>query len=264
MGRLWHIGRKPIVIAHRGGGNEEAENSLTAFANMAAKGFRYIETDSHATQDGVVILFHDPTLDRTTNGSGSISDHTADQIAAVRDASGNSPVRLRDALEQFPSVVFNIDAKSVQVVAHLARTIEDAGATARVSLSSFSEKRLKVLRRLLPGVRSSIGTSGIATLVFASILPAALGATVARAVPGADQGVEAVQVPIADHGIRVVTPRFVRLCHKLGYAVHVWTINDQTTMHRLLAMGVDGLVTDEPSLAQRVIDKYWAARAHFA
>lgn len=256
--RLWPIGEKPRVLAHRGGGHEALENSLEAFAMMESKGFRYIETDAHATNDGVAVLFHDSSLDRTTDGTGKIADYSWKQLARVRDYSGNPLVRLDDALELFPEIVFNIDAKSQHVVDSLITTIKKANAVERVSLASFSEMRLKGMRRSLRDVRSSLGTGAIATLVALSYLPSRLGLFFAKMlVPSVKHGVEAVQVPLKQMRVQVVTPRFIRLCHARGLAVHVWTINHEATMRELLAQGVDAIITDEPTLAQRVIDEYW-------
>lgn len=243
-----------MVLAHRGGGHEELENSRDAFDAMAAKGFSFIETDAHATRDDVVVLFHDPVLDRTTSGTGKIADYSWQQLERIRDYSGNKLMRLDAALHRFPHVVFNVDAKSWHVVEPLAQTIKAAGALGQVSLASFSERRLRVLRRMLPGVRSSLGTGAIAVLVGASWLPFRLARMVARiALPGPADGVEAVQVPMTYMRIKVVTERFVRLSHALGLAVHVWTINEASLMRRIISMGVDGIITDEPTLAAQVI-----------
>ncbi|MCI5825500.1 MAG: glycerophosphodiester phosphodiesterase [Arcanobacterium sp.] len=248
------------MLAHRGGGNEELENSLDAFASMAAKGFSFIETDAHATRDGVVVLFHDSTLARTTHAVGKIADYSWQQLAQVRDYSGHALVRLDSALTQFPDVVFNVDAKSWHVVEPLVRTISGLKASRQVSLASFSERRLRALRRALPGVHSSLGTGAIAVLVIAAWLPARLGQWLAKKlVPGPAAGVEVVQVPIRYARVTVVTRRFVRLCHALGLAVHVWTINTAHLMRQLIAMGADGIITDEPTLAAQVIDQEWQA-----
>lgn len=257
--RLWQYCKKPIVIAHRGGGNEAPENSLSAFANMDSKNFRYIETDSHATADGVVILMHDASLARTTNATGKISSYTWAQMLEVADESGNHPVRLDDALRKFPKLVFNIDAKDQHVVRPLIKTLRRCDALEQVSLSSFNETRLKYLRRKLPGVRTSLGRGAIAWLVISALLPQRIGWKMAKAVPGVKHGVEAIQVPIIHRGIPVLTPRFIELCHARQQAVHAWTINDPQDMRALVRLGVDAIITDDPTLAQEVIDEEWAA-----
>ena len=261
--RLWPIKEKPLVIAHRGGGHEALENSLYAFRVTAERGFRFIETDAQATSDGVVVLFHDSVLERTTNGFGKISGYTWDQLSQVRDHSGNSLVRLDTALAEFPHVIFNIDAKGWNVVEPLIVTIRKAGKQAReqVCLASFSETRLQRLRAQLPGFASSLGTGAIAALVIASRLPKGISRIIAKiAVPDAGRGVQAVQVPQRQGPIRVITPIFVELCHSLGLAVHAWTINRESDMRALLALGIDGIITDKPSRARAVIDDWWAGR----
>ena len=254
MNRLWPIGGKPVILAHRAGGDEEPENSLTAFTNLRAKGFRFIETDAHATSDGVVVLFHDDDLSRTTDSTGAIRDLTWADVSRVRDHSGNAPVRLDDVLEEFPDLVLNVDAKEDGVVGPLVDTIRRHGARERISLSSFSEPRLKTLRGLMPGVVSSLGTGAVAQLVAATRMPKRARDAALRRLPGLDQGVQAVQVPRSMRRIPVVTRKFVDLAHDAGLAVHVWTINEPAEMTELVGLGVDGIVTDVPTLAAEHLD----------
>lgn len=258
--RLWKIGEKPVVIAHRAGGNEAPENSIVAVRNMQEKGFKYIETDLYATSDGVVILHHDPELDRTTDGTGKISDYTWAELSKVTDESGNRLMRLDEVLEEFPDLIFNMDSKENSVVRPLIRTLQRQGGIDQVSLSSFSEMRLKFLRSQLPGVKSSLGTAAIGQLVLAAHSPSSLRSALATGVPGPAKGAEAVQVPMAAGKVSVINPQFIELAHARGLAVHVWTINEETEMNEILDLGVDGIITDEPSLAQRVIDQHWAGR----
>lgn len=258
--RLWKIGEKPVVIAHRAGGNEAPENSIVAVHNMQEKGFKYIETDLYATSDGVVILHHDPELDRTTDGTGKISDYTWAELSKVTDESGNRLMRLDEVLEEFPDLIFNMDSKENSVVCPLIRTLQRQGGIDRVSLSSFSEMRLKFLRSQLSGVKSSLGTAAIGQLVLAAHSPSSLRSALATGVPGPAKGAEAVQVPMAAGKVSVINPQFIELVHARGLAVHVWTINEEAEMHEILDLGVDGIITDEPSLAQRVIDQHWAGR----
>lgn len=251
--RIWNIGT-PIVIAHRGGGTEAPENSLQAFELMRQRGFFYLETDAQITKDGVVVLFHDEILDRTTNGTGKVSAHTWEEVARLSDGSGVHPLKLSTVLSDYPEFVLNIDAKTDEVVVPLAQELQANQALNRVCLASFSEKRLVRLRKLLPGVATSLGQSSIVRLVIASRLPKNLAEIVLRNVPRVADGVQAVQVPVSQWGIPVVTKRFIDLAHNLGFAVHVWTVNEESQMRKLLAMGVDALITDVPSLARKVID----------
>lgn len=253
--RLWKIGEKPVVLAHRGGGNEVPENSIDAFRRMRERGFRFVETDCHATKDGVVVIFHDPILERTTDGRGKISRWTWRDLREVRDESGHRIVRLDELLEEFPDMIFNIDAKHNGVARPMAEIISRLGAIDRVSLASFSETRLRYIRRLLPGVRSSMGTSAIARLVLASNGPTSLRRAALYRMPGPEQGVECIQVPELFRSVRIINGAFVALAHSRGLAVHVWTVNEERVMRKLLDLGVDGLITDEPRLARSVIDE---------
>ncbi len=263
--RIWNVGGKPVVLAHRGGGNEAPENSLAAFSNMDRLGFRYVETDAHATKDGAVILFHDATLSRTTAAEGRIRDYTWQRLRKITDPSGNPPVRLDLVLESFPNLVLNIDAKSEDVISPLVRTLTAHGAQRRVSLASFSEKRLRRLRKMLPGVCTSLGQSAVVFLTLAANIPVFMRVLerlrlLRRFIPLPEDGAQAVQVPVRFWKIRVVSGRFVGFCHRLGFAVHVWTVNDPREMRMLLELGVDALITDEPSRARRIIDGFWAEK----
>ncbi|XCB30994.1 glycerophosphodiester phosphodiesterase family protein [Arcanobacterium hippocoleae] len=196
-------------------------------------------------------------LDRTTNGHGKVSSYTWEELRKVHDESGNTPLRLAEVFKKYPDLVLNIDAKNFHVVRPLARAIREADAVGRVSLSSFNETRLKMLRRMLPGVVTSLGKGAMALLVLESKLPKRFWPLVDRFVPGVERGVQAIQVPCLFTKIHVVTPAMIELCHRRGQAVHVWTVNEADEMIRLLKMGVDAIITDEPSLARRVINYYW-------
>lgn len=243
----------PAALAHRGGGAEAPENSRVALEHVEALGYRYFETDVRRTADGVVVLHHDPTLDRTTDGHGPLSALTWAQASGLRDRSGSPLVRLDEALADFPGLRFNIDLKEDGVVGPALRTIVEADAADRVCLASFVDRRLQVVRRATRGrVATSLARQETARLVAAATLgvpargvPTPSGATTDRAV--------CVQVPVRHRGVPVVTPAFVRLAHRLGLEVHVWTIDDAPTMHRLLDLGVDGLVTDRPTVLRQVL-----------
>lgn len=256
-GRLRQL---PVAMAHRGGGGEAAENSRAALEHTRDLGYRVVETDLHRTADGVVVLLHDATVDRTTDGRGRLATMTWSQAAELRDHSGGRLVRLDEALRDFPSLTFNADLKEDSVLGPALRVLAEEGAAERLVLSSFSDARLRAVRRLGgAAVRTSAGTREIARLVSAASLPAGLATRAARrsGVPHPAGSVlnraRYVQVPVAYRGIRVVTPRFLATAHELGLEVHVWTIDEEHEMHRLLDLGVDGLVTDQPRLLREVL-----------
>lgn len=241
----------PLLFAHRGGSLEVVENSRAALEHTRALGLTYFETDVQATSDGVVVLHHDERLDRMTDTSGAIATLAWSDVARVRDASGHAPVRLEEALEEYPGLRFNIDAKSDAVVEPLLalarRHVE------RVCLASFSDVRLARIRAAAPEIATSMGQREVAALVGLARLPLPAAARLARARVAAATGAHCLQVPVRHRRVPVVTARLLALAHELGLGVHVWTVDEPAEMVRLLDLGVDGLVTDVPSLAIRVL-----------
>ncbi|GAA4416724.1 glycerophosphodiester phosphodiesterase [Georgenia halophila] len=247
-------GPGPVAIAHRGGSLEAPENSRAAVEHTIGLGLQYFETDVRSTSDGVPVLVHDPTLDRVTNGIGRVADLTWDQVARLRDSSGEPPLRLDELLADYPELRVNIDAKDDAAVAPLVKALHQAGALDRVCVASFSDARLRVLRAALgPAVATSLGSNGIRRLVVASRLPAAVQPGALRGLPDPAQGAVCVQVPTQHRNVPVVTRRFVETAHRRELAVHVWTIDEPEEMTRLLDLGVDGLVTDRPSVLRDVL-----------
>lgn len=241
----------PIVLAHRGGADEAAENSTTAFVRMRELGVHHIETDAHVTADGVVVLHHDDTVDRTYDGSGRVEQLTWAELSAMRNGAGETMPVLAEVLERNPDLWFNIDAKTDEVVEPLLRVIDEADAWGRVMVASFSERRLERIRRhARANISTSLGMSAVARLVGAAQTATNPGSW---HVPGPRQGVRAVQVPRRWGPVPVVTPRFIATAHTVGLAVHVWTVNEPEEMVELIEMGVDGLVTDRPSLLKEIL-----------
>lgn len=244
---------RPTALAHRGfsGGDDHAlENSFTAFRAAAELGCTWVETDVHATADGILLAFHDATLDRTTDAHGAIAELPWSVVRQARIA-GREPIpRLDELFESLPGVNFNIDVKAPSAVQPLIACIERLGVHDRVRIASFSERRRRaVLHGLSRPVRSSPGRSRMATLWLAAHLPLAgraLFAALAR-------GIDVLQIPERQGRVRVLTPTLLRAAHRAGIAVHVWTINQPDDMRRLLDAGVDGLVTDRADLLKDVL-----------
>lgn len=235
----------PIPFAHRGGAayakNVGIENSMAAFANAVELGFRYLETDVHATSDGVLVAFHDYTLDRVTDRQGQIPSLPYDEVSKAR-IGGREPIPLlSEILAAWPDVRVNIDAKSDGAVEPLAKVIREAKAEARVCVSSFSQERITRIRELLgPDLATGLGPPEIWRLKSRGRLLLTTRAA-------------CVQVPIGWRGVRVVTRRFVRRAHDLGLQVHVWTIDEAVRMNALLDIGVDGIITDRPDILRDVL-----------
>jgi glycerophosphoryl diester phosphodiesterase len=233
----------PLAFAHRGGAGDCPENTMPAFEAAVALGYRYLETDVHVTLDGVVVAFHDSSLDRVTDRVGLIRELPYREVAEAR-VGGLEPIPLlEDLLGTWPEVRLNIDCKHDSAVDALVEVLQRTGATARVCLAAFSDRRLGRLRsRLGPTVATGLGPKGIARLRAASIgLPA--GQLVGAC----------AQVPPSRGPLRIVDERFVTAAHRLGLQVHVWTIDEASEMESLLDLGVDGIMTDRPATLKEVL-----------
>lgn len=244
----------PVVLAHRGGTVGVAENSRQAVESMLASGVTTMETDLRATSDGVAVLAHDVTLERRFTDPRRVSDVTWWELDLIRDVDHQSALRLVDVLAEFPTLRLNIDLKSDDVVAPALRAVRAAGAVDRVLLTSFSSRRLAIAERITRG-RTALGT-GMADAARLLAESRGLVSLARRSTTAAPPTGRAVQVPLRFKGVDVVTPRFLELAHEREHVVHVWTINDPGEMHRLLDLGVDGIVTDDPAAAVAV----WAER----
>jgi glycerophosphoryl diester phosphodiesterase len=246
-----------MAFAHRGGAAHAPENSWQAFEHALGLGYWYLETDLQATADGVLIAFHDRTLDRVTDRAGRIARLPYRTVAEARIA-GTEPIpRLDDLLAAWPDVRFNIDLKDAPAIEPLAEVLRRTGSWDRVCVTSFSATRLRTARRVLDRpVCMAASPFGISMVRFggprgprdqrrpaqAPRRPAQTprGAHLALAERMARAGVRCAQVPAS-----VATPAFVSRAHALGLQVHAWTVNSPAVMGRLLDTGVDGIMTDQ-------------------
>lgn len=241
------------AFAHRGGAtygpNAGHENTVAAFRTAVDMGYRYLETDVHATRDGVLLAFHDERLDRVTDGLGLIGDLTAADVARVR-VGGTEPVPELDQLfEEFPQARFNIDIKSAAAIEPLVRCIEWHRAHDRVCVGSFGVDRIRAFRRLMGRrVATTVSAAGTAYNAYAPVLPRLFNS------PGV-----ALQLPttheVGGRSVRTLTPRLLRNAHATGKVVHVWTIDDASTMEELVDQGVDGIFTDRIDVLKDVLSR---------
>ncbi|MGW4486261.1 glycerophosphodiester phosphodiesterase [Amycolatopsis sp. NPDC004368] len=239
----------PRAFAHRGWHLDELEgmeNSLPAFKRAVEEGYRYVETDVHATSDGVVVVHHDDTLDRTTDGRGSIAAQTWEQVKGVKVGGRAVLSRLEDVLEELPQVRFNVDVKANSAVEPFLRVLERTGAFDRVAAASFSDSRLARLRRLAgPKLCTAMGPRSV-LMVWANgwVPPLPLSRFAGGCL---------AQVPVKQGPLTVVDRSFVRAAERAGFEVHTWTIDDPAQMRELLDLGVHGIVTDRPDLLREVL-----------
>lgn len=250
-------GPYPRAYAHRGWHIDDLagmENSLSAFRRAVQEGFHYLETDVHATSDGVVVVQHDDLLDRTTDGAGAVAGQPWSVVREVK-VGGREPVlRLDELLEELPEALINIDVKADSAVEHVIATLRRCDALGRVCLASFSDARLARLRELGgPELLTSMGPRSVGAFWAA----AGTGLPLAGLARG-----RMAQVPRRQGPLTVVTPRFVRFARRRAVEVHVWTVDDPAEMRELLGWGVDGLVTDRPDLLRAVLREQgrWAER----
>jgi glycerophosphoryl diester phosphodiesterase len=262
--RSFFATKRPRVFAHRGASGEAPENTLPAFALGVEQGADILEMDVHQTRDGVVVVCHDPSVDRTTDGSGLISTMTFDELRQLdagyrftADGGKTFPYRgkgiriptLKEVLAAFPDHPLNIEIKAHDrwLVARTCALLDDAGrfADGSVVLAAFEHDLMKLIRHHVPkGSHTALSVRETRWFLQYIWLPGTRFCSRGRA----------FQVPVKKKLLRVVTPRFVKFAHKLGLEVHPWTINDEKEMRRLIAMGVDGLFTNYPALARKVID----------
>lgn len=230
---------------------------MAAFRAALRLGFRYLELDVRTSRDGEVLVFHDECLDRSTDGMGNLHDLTSAQLREVR-IGGREPLpTLEELLLEWPDVHLNVDVKDNRGVAAVARLIEKHQAHDRVLVASFSDlRRLRVLRKLSRPAASSGGALSVALLLLLG--PLGLSPLIRRLAR-----IDCVQVPLRRGPLTVVTPAFIRRCHRAGIQVHVWTLNTEPAIEAVLELGVDGVMTDRADILARVLSarNAWPQRA---
>ncbi len=253
---------RPLFFAHRGGSALAPENTLPAYENGLRLGADALELDVHNSRDGELVVFHDDTLDRTTNGSGPLAAQTLDELrrldAGYRftpDGGATFPWRgqgvtistLREVFERFPRPRINIEMKvnDAEGERRLARLLLDNGWDEWAMVGSFYSDALARFRALGEGRIATSASAGETRSFLISVLLRSTRRL--RLAP-----YDALQVPETYRGIRVVSPSSVRLAHEVGLDVHVWTVDDRETMERLLDWGVDGLMSDRPDILAEV------------
>jgi glycerophosphoryl diester phosphodiesterase len=252
----------PVNFAHRGASARAPENTLEAFRLAVEAGAGGLELDVRMTRDGEVVVIHDATVDRVTDGSGAVAGMTLDEVRRLdagdsfsSDGSRTFPYRgrgvriptLAEVYEEFPDTCVNADIKEAQPEAEEAvlSVIQDADAEGRTLVASTEHAVLRRFRKVSEG-RVSTGASRREIAAFYALSRLHLEALVSPLY-------QALQVPVEHRGIKLATPRFVRAAHSRGARVDVWTINDAAEMRRLLDLGVDVIMTDRPELLESLL-----------
>ncbi len=246
---------RPHLFAHRGASAEAPENTMPAFSRALERRVRYLELDCHATRDGEIVVLHDAELERTTDGQGPVSALSFSELERLdaghrfsRDGHtypfrgcGVRVPRFSEVLKAFPGVHLNLEVKQAEppIAEQVIALVRGANATSRVLLAAEDDGVLSRIEALDPGTALGSSTADVIAFVKA--------AAEARLESFKPRG-HALQIPPDAFGQPLVTPELVKAAHALGLFVHVWTINEAEEMRRLLALGVDGLMSDDPAL----------------
>ncbi|MCC6163354.1 MAG: glycerophosphodiester phosphodiesterase [Acidobacteria bacterium] len=255
----------PLVFAHRGGSRLRPENTIAAFDNGLACGADGLEFDVRLSRDGVVMVHHDETLERTTNGSGPLSAQTADALAQL-DAGwhftdidgqawrgrGCTIPRLDEVLARYQDIpiVMELKGRDPDVARQAVAVARAAGAIDRICFAGFEDAVVRTARAEGADIVSSAAREEIRWFLYRSWAACAPRHT----------AFQAIQAPEKAGRLRVVSPRLVRAATRAGLPVAVWTVDDPADMTRLLDWGVRGLISDRPDLAARAVRQWWAAR----
>ena len=236
----------PLAFAHRGGASDAPENTMPAFQRAIDLGYIYLETDVHATKDGVLLAFHDDDLSRTCGRPGLISELNYAEIKDAR-VRGTEPIPLLDELiATWPHAHINIDCKSDQALSPLTERLARGDVFDRVCIGSFSDKRLNSLREQFgEKLCTSMGPRDVTKL--------RLGSWVRRS--GKFHNIHAAQVPVSQGPLTIVDKSFIQAAHNAEIQVHVWTIDKPDEMEYLLNLGVDGIMTDKPLVLKQILQK---------
>ena len=231
-----------LAFAHRGDHDSGPENTLPAFAGAVDQGFKYLETDTHCTRDGVLMAFHDQQLDRVTDQTGKISELDYEVVRRARVGGSETIPSLEDLIESFPEARFNIDLKADTTVIPFINLIRKLKCVDRICVGAFSDQRINAVREAFPNVCTSLGPINVCRARLTSY-----------GVPFLKIKGQCAQVPERWRKVTVIDSRFIREMKQRGIQTHVWTVNDEANMTRLLALGVEGIMTDRAGLLKKVL-----------
>lgn len=251
------------LIAHRGGSFEQPEETQLAFDHAVSVGADVLELDVHLSKDGVVVVLHDAEVDRVSNGSGAVTNFSLAQLKQLDFAyhwpthqDANTPLRgngvqiltLEEVFQRYPNERLSVELKTPSPALRQAvvALMDDYQRWGSVILGSFHQTTIDVIRRDHPDAFTYASEEDV--IVFYILAQLRLEGLYWR-------DISAFAVPTRSHGVNLASKRFIDAARKRGIAVHYWTINDEDTMRELIAKGVDGIITDRPSLLRQVIDE---------
>ena len=262
MATGYFAGPRPRVFGHRGAAGLAPENTVPSFALALALGADILELDVHATRDGIIVVMHDARLERTTNGNGALCDlalYELQQLDAgyhFTRGGGDFPYRghgvrvptLESVLKQFPLAYCNIEVKQAAppIVTDVVNLIRRLDAHHRVLLAAEDDAIMQDIRRTAGGIATSFSAVEVADF---------MARLQAGTLAGYQPAGRALQIPPRFDQIELVTPDSLAAARRCGLETHVWTINQRDEMERLLALGVDGIMSDLPGLARAVVDR---------
>lgn len=252
----------PLILAHQGGEGEHPSNSMLAFTRAYTAGSDALDTDMFATSDGVLVLFHDETLEHRTNCTGPISAKTYSQLLQcdfaywwTQDGGATYPYRgkgikvatLQEVYTKFPTARVGLEIKqtNIQAVINLCNLIKQNNAQNRMLVSSATQPNMTKFRNVCPGIATSATQDEVIQFFIfnSSVFP-----------PGFNPPYSSLQVPEFFNGIQVITPSLVARAHTYGMKVYAWTIDTPEQAQHFIDLGVDGINTSYP---KRIID--WLA-----
>ena len=248
---------RPLVFAHRGGSALAPENTLAAFANGLALGADGIELDVHLSRDGVVVVHHDRTLDRTTNLRGALADRTADELSRADVPSLAEVLRAHRDVR----VIVELKVNSAEMAVAVVDVVRAASAIDRACVGSFGTRVLRAVRSLEPALATSAAREEVRWALYRSWIPIGSGRSSGSGASGGSERealavrrartrrkYDGFQVPELAGSTRVVSRRFIDYAHDRGLGVQVWTVDTEDDARRLIEWGVDGLITDRPDI----------------
>lgn len=257
--------KRPAIYAHRGSSTEMPENTCAAYDWALALGSDVLETDVRLSAEGTLFMFHDDKLDRVTNGSGLIGNAKDADISALDAAfhfvkPDGSSLRNQDIglitldtmFAKYPDTRINIDIKDnhQRAVDEIVRLIRHYNRAALTTVGSFHTKVIVSLRAMAPDIRTAALKEEVARLYFGRALPGSNSAVDGTSI---DRPYKALQMPLRYYGIPLTTKKFIALGKSLGLDLVYWTVNEKQEMEKLKALAVDGIVTDRPDLARKIL-----------